>query len=405
MHGAYINGAFIKRICKKRQKKLFIDFEKAYDKVPCRCLFDELRLLGCGRNFIAVLARIYSNVKLIFKTVIILCSIGVRQGAATSVLLFIIFLDRMVKMIKDIENDDFLKSNHALLLMDDTVLFASSRERLVEKLRIVQKFCYMYGMSINVKKTQFMVINNNEHDKIPIISQGLEVKYCTTYVYLGSFITDDANCRHSIELYVEDKRKHVLKFSAFLSRIPDLPFSITKTVAEACVLSSLLYGCETWICKSYGKLDSLYMNIIKLLLGVRKSTCNDLCLIESGMPALETLIQERRSRYFKKVRNNIEEHEHLKFAFDLISSCNSPANKIISDSLRVVNWKSETLVKLMESIGVKTDSSKRSVYLQMNPSLETPTLYTKVYIPEFKRLSYTRIRLSAHNLRIELGRW
>ena len=112
-----------------------------------------------------------------------------------------------------------------------------------------------------------------------------------------------------------------------------------------------------------------------------------------------------RSRYFKKVRNNIEEHEHLKFAFDLISSCNSPANKIISDSLRDVNWKSEALVKLMESIGVKTDSSKRSVYLQMNPSLETPTLYTKVYIPEFKRLSYTRIRLPAHNLRIELGQW
>ena len=231
MHGAYINGAFIKRICKKRPKKLFllfIDFEKAYDKVPRRCLFDELRLLGCGRNFIAVLARIYSNVKLIFKTAIILCSIGVRQSAATSVLLFIILLDRMVKMIKDIENDDFLKSNHALLLMDDTVLFASSRERLVEKLRIVQKVCYMYGMSINVKKTKFMVINNNEHDKIPIISQGLEVKYCTTYVYLGSFITDDANCRHSIELHVEDKRKHVLKFSAFLSRNPDLPFSIKK---------------------------------------------------------------------------------------------------------------------------------------------------------------------------------
>ena len=116
------------------------------------------------------------------------------------------------------------------------------------------------------------------------------------------------------------------------------------------------------------------MNIIKLLLGVRKSTCNDLCLIESGMPALETLIQERRSRYFKKVRNNIEEHEHLKFALDLISTCNSPANKIISDSLRDVNWKSEALVKLMESIGVKTDSSKRSIYLQMNPSLRNSNI-------------------------------
>ena len=55
---------------------------------------------------------------------------GVKQGAATSGILFIIYIDRMLKMIKSRINDDgFLKVLHALLLMDDTVLFATSREK------------------------------------------------------------------------------------------------------------------------------------------------------------------------------------------------------------------------------------------------------------------------------------
>ena len=86
---------------KKRQKLylLYIGFEQAYDRIPRATLLDTLRSLGCGQRFLLVLAKVYSNIKLIFQTAIILTSIGVRQGAAASCMLFIIYLDRMVKMI------------------------------------------------------------------------------------------------------------------------------------------------------------------------------------------------------------------------------------------------------------------------------------------------------------------
>ena len=46
-----------------------------------------------------VIAAIYSCTKLVLKSAIIFASQGVRQGAATSVFFFIIYIDRMVKML------------------------------------------------------------------------------------------------------------------------------------------------------------------------------------------------------------------------------------------------------------------------------------------------------------------
>ena len=71
-------------------------------------------------------------------------------------ILFIIYLDIMARMINTVGDDGFLKSLHTLLLMDDTVLLATSRESLIKKIQIVKLFCKRYGMSLNVKKTKLM---------------------------------------------------------------------------------------------------------------------------------------------------------------------------------------------------------------------------------------------------------
>ncbi len=38
-------------------------------------------------------------------------------------------------------------------------------------------------------------------------------------------------------------------------------------------------------------------------------------------------------------------------------------------------------------------------------TLEMGTVYTECVASEFKRIVYTRFRLSAHNLKVETGRW
>ena len=181
---------------------------------------------------IKILKAIYRNTKFLFETVIILANLGVKQGSSASCILFIIYVDRMIKMVKaGFEEDGYLGSLHMLMLMDDTVLFATSKEGLIKKFQKCQDYCEQYGMSINQKKTQFMVINKRKKDKDceSIVSRGITVKYCDAYVYLGAPITDNGSYLTMINAHARDKLKHSIKFYSFLDRNPDVPFSLLHT--------------------------------------------------------------------------------------------------------------------------------------------------------------------------------
>ena len=206
---------------------------------------------------------------MIFKTKEIQSMRGVKQSASTSCILFIAFVDRMIEMINNNCLDDwFLGKQHVLLLMDDTVLLAISRKELSKKFQIVCNCCRSHGMKITRKRTRFMVINKSENDRIPISNDNITVEYSSAYIYLGTPITGDGYYKSVINMNISEKRRHLIKMFAFIQKNADLPFSIKKSIADACVLSSLLYGSESWLCTSYINLETLYMKPIKSHLGV-----------------------------------------------------------------------------------------------------------------------------------------
>ena len=98
---------------------LFIDYNKAYDRVPRHKLIKVLKSRGCGKIMLKAIHAMYSCTKNVLKAAVIDGTIGVRQGAPTSCLLFIIYIDVMVRMIKNaIATDGFLGALHVLLLME-----------------------------------------------------------------------------------------------------------------------------------------------------------------------------------------------------------------------------------------------------------------------------------------------
>ena len=50
-------------------------------------------------------------------------------------------------------------------------------------------------------------------------------------------------------------------------------------------------------------------------------------------------------------------------------------------------------------------STKRATLIKLNPSLQQHKVYKNDALPEFKRIEFTRFRLSSHNLKVETGRW
>ena len=166
------------RHIRKKNYVLFVDFSKAYDRVHRGKLVESLKHSGCGKMMIKAIKAMYTCSRNVLKSAVIDSSIGVRQGAPTSCLLFTLYIDNMVKMLKnEITVDSFLGNLHVLLLMDDAVILSSSREMCEKKLNIVLEYCNQYGMVINEKKTTFFVINGQERDRQDLRAGGVSVRY------------------------------------------------------------------------------------------------------------------------------------------------------------------------------------------------------------------------------------
>ena len=191
----------------KKKKKLFlifIDFRAAYDTVPRKKLVEALKRRRCDRLMILIITAMYRTTKSVLKSAIISTSIGIRQGAPSSCYLFVLYLDSLVRRLKEaFREDGFLGVLQVLLLMDDTVLLATSRQMAEAKLTVLVTWCQEHGMELNLKKTKLMVVNGDMNDKRPLIVNDIVVKYSSTYLYLGAWMTDSGKMADVMALHDE----------------------------------------------------------------------------------------------------------------------------------------------------------------------------------------------------------
>ena len=143
-------------LARRKKFKLFItfvDFSKAYDCIPRYKLFLTLKQMGCGMAMLMALIAMYQYTSSVIGTAVIAATVGVRQGSPTSCLLFIIFVNVMIKMIKQGSPvDGFLSWLHVLVMMDDTVLLSTIREDIQNKIKILYDYCNLHGMTKIIAK-------------------------------------------------------------------------------------------------------------------------------------------------------------------------------------------------------------------------------------------------------------
>ena len=177
--------------------------------------------------------------------------------------------------------DGYLKWLHCLML--------------IEKVKTLLDYCGEYGMIINEKKTKFMVIGKHVGTIDPLVVTSSDqnhickIEHCESYTYLGCIFKNDGRTRTAVKSHVEDKKKHLLKLIMFFAKNQDMPFSVKLKILNASFLSTILYGCESWLNVSLKPVEKLYFGSIKALLGVRSTTCNNLCLLELGIQAYRTM--------------------------------------------------------------------------------------------------------------------
>ena len=93
---------------------------------------------------------------------------------------------------------------------DDTTLMAESEEELKSLLKKVKVESENVGLKLNIQKTKIMTSG-------PITSWEIDVETVSDFIFLGSKITADGDCRHEIKTLTpwkesyDQPRQHIKK--------------------------------------------------------------------------------------------------------------------------------------------------------------------------------------------------
>jgi hypothetical protein len=378
----------------------FIDFEKAYDRVSRYQLMKRLDEKGCGTKYLNALQQSYSRTKGQIGNQCFTANAGVRQGACTSCPLFTCIVDSIIESVDRFGEDAWLGKMHMLLLMDDTVVMATSRIALTTKLALAHQSLTEIGMRVNATKSNFITVGTD--DRAPFHMGDAVIEYTEKYKYLGAWISN-ANVSDQMKMHITSKRPQTLKFAAFLHKNPGAPYPVKRTVWQAALLASVMYSCDTWLCADLRAAESVYNSTLKQMLGVRETTCNDLTLVEAGERGAKQFIRQQQKNLILRMqaRDNYERSCYHR-VIEMAMTTRSPMGKVL-EAITSATPTEDPLVTLQQVVR-DSASTRRVAYRNLNPSLVRHPAYTDD-IQEHHRVAFTRIRLSSHHLMYERGRW
>ena len=381
----------------------FIDYVKAYDKIDRNLLIQKLSDHGCGFKYLSALAQSLKYTQNLLGGEKFASSIGVKQGAANSCSLFTFYINSTVRALKTFGSDGYLENLHSLLYMDDTVVLATSRQAMQDKLNLLNESVRAIHMVIHPSKSQYMAINTK--DRAPFVLDVVKIAATDRYVYLGSPITKGP-LKDEVKSHVEFKKGHIRKFSSFLKKNSEAPFSVKKLVWESAMNSAILYGCESWLCNNIKAVEQPFALSQKQLLSVRTQTCHDLVQLELACPGVKARIKEAQITFFQKLMSRSDyQGSPAQFVINLVRRKGCESGLYIDTLLNIrAGTEKKRSLELLRNKVAHSDSSRRQTYHMFNPLYAYHPVYTSD-IPEKDRKSFTQLRLGSHRLKIETGRW
>ena len=129
----------------------------------------------------------------------------------------------------------------------------------------------------------------------------------------------------------------------------------------------------------------LYNWAIKLLLGVRKMTCNDTCYLELGLPPLKDLVRSRQRKFFSGMwrERSLMDDDPLGLAIKTVLGARYNTRNYVHSLIHAsVDDTAEAMENLKDSIQ-NSSSSRRVTYKEMNPGLSVLNVYLEKHnIPQ-----------------------
>ena len=230
----------------------FIDFKKAFDRVWHDGLWNVMSEFGIDNDLVKIIKSLYESAK----SAVLLnnqigtkfdTTVGVRQGCLLSPVLFNIFLEKIMQdSLVDQSSSIAIggRKINNLRFADDIDLIAGSESELQSLTDSLEKASTSYGMEINHEKSKILV--NGDHSTPPVITMyGKQLENVQNFKYLGAMLTDTGNSKKEIQIRLATAVTALVKLEK-IWRSGEIDFKLKYRLYISLVISTLLYGCESW---------------------------------------------------------------------------------------------------------------------------------------------------------------
>jgi calcineurin-like phosphoesterase family protein len=282
----------------------FLDLEKAFDRVPRSRLWRVLLEYGVEADlqraikstYMTSQSRVTTNVGAgeWFKT-----ESGVRQGSILSPLLFIMYMDLVIRKVSELNSDEGM----ILAYADDIAQTATSEQQLQKQMN---NWCLVFKefkLKLNVQKTEVLLVSRIPR-KVNIVVENSELKQTERFKYLGSIVSDNARREEEIYTRISNYSKHVGLLYPLL-KDKSVPRKAKRLIYLTILRPLLIYGHESWVLtKSIeSKIQAAEMKVLRLIRGVNimDKMRNETIRKELDIQSILTTVKNSQLRWFGHV--------------------------------------------------------------------------------------------------------
>ena len=290
---------------KKDLHMVFIDLEKAYDKIPRNVMWWALEKHKVPAKYITLIKDMYDNVVTSVRTSDVdtddfPIKIGLHQGSALSPYLFALVMDEVTRGIQgDIP--------WCMLFADDVVLVDDSRTGVNRKLELWRQTLESKGFRLSRTKTEYMMcgFSTTSCEEEEVSLDGQVVPRKDTFRYLGSMLQEDGGIDEDVNHRIKAGWMKWRQASGILcdKRVPQ---KLKGKFYRTAVRPAMLYGAECWPTKRrhVQQLGVAEMRMLRWMCGhTRKDRVrNDDIRDRVGVAPIEEKLVQHRLRWFGHIQ-------------------------------------------------------------------------------------------------------